>query len=105
AEEVTEVVMGDGTTFQCGSIAWAKIVGCPWWPCRVRTFVKTENPEGGATYTANVSWFATKTFSMVDCTDMRPFLEDFHLRYTRKQRKSGYRSAVRNALAVAKLMT
>jgi hypothetical protein len=104
-DEVPEVVLDDGTTFQCGCIAWAKIAGCPWWPCRVRTLAMTSDADGQVSYSANVSWFATKTFSVVNCDDLCPFLEDFHLRYTRKQKKSGYRTAVRNALSIAKLMT
>ena len=104
-QTIDKVQLEDGRVFQSGSIAWGKIQGFPWWPCRVGTLTRSiKNCGDVISQTAHVSWFGASTFSQIECSELRPFLEDFKARHNKKK-KGSYRSAVRNALQEAKRLS
>ena len=99
---VTKCVRPDGKDLCIGDVVWGKIHGFPWWPGKVVSITINQRDNGAIIrQTAHVSWFGSSTMSMMPCSELNPFLEDFELRFNKKKR-GPYKNAVKQATIAAR---
>lgn len=94
----------EGRLVSTGDVIWGKIHGFPWWPGRVTSISVSQRDGAMLSQTASVSWFGSSTMSIMPCSEIHPFLQDFELRYNKKK-KGPYKTAIRQACNAAKVST
>lgn len=71
-----------------GDVVWGKVVGFPWWPGRVLKLSSASH--------AHVAWYASTLSSLMPCDNLSPFLDEYKLRFNKKN-KGLYKEAVKLA--------
>lgn len=98
---VDKCVTPKGKAFSIDDIVWGKIHGFPWWPGRIVAISESLKDNGSLVrQLAHVAWFASTTSSMMCCSDLLSFSENFHHRFNKKK-KGTYKEAIRQAMLAA----
>lgn len=87
--------------FTPGDVVWGKILGWPWWPCVIKRIVNAR--QGATEGTAEVQWLNWDQVSFIPVDKIVPFVQCFNSKYDRrKAKRRAYKSAVDEALRLAK---
>lgn len=87
--------------FTPGDVVWGKILGWPWWPCVIKRIVNAR--QGSSEGTAEVQWLNWDQVSFIPVDKIVPFVQCFNSKYDRrKAKRRAYKSAVDEALRLAK---
>ncbi|PVD29615.1 hypothetical protein C0Q70_08870 [Pomacea canaliculata] len=98
AQSVTKCCNSEGREFHIGDIVWGKDQTLSWWPCRILSIVATQNDhDKHLTHVVHVSFLGNIKRTDIKSTNLRPFREEFRLRFN-KRKQGQYIVAVKEAL-------
>ena len=87
---VCEKEIGHSELIRTGDIIWGKVNGCPWWPGRID---KIDRRQQNCQKMATISWYASRTTSVMPCRAVCNFMDHYNIRYS-KRKKGNYQRAV-----------